>query len=76
MLVHELKPIVRLYLFHWLKTSSCSPNACAYSPDYVILMRSTGCVMQCERIALTVFHLIKVSVLSSACLTVDFDREN
>ena len=52
-LFKSLRP---LYLFTYSidwKTVSCSRDACAYSPDYVIFMRSTGCVVQYWGITLT-----------------------
>ena len=43
----ELKSIVTLYLVHLLKSNTVfSEYKRAYSPDYVIFMRSTGCPVQ------------------------------
>ena len=45
MLVHELKIIVPLYLVLLLEKRH-RVLARAYSPDYVIFLRSTGCALR------------------------------
>ena len=55
------------YSIDW-KTISCSRNACAYSPHYVIFMRSTGCVVQYWGITLRILTNLKGS--SKECTSV------
>ena len=47
MLVKERKIIVPLYLVHGLKNNTAFLEYThAHSPNYVILMRNTGCAVQ------------------------------